>query len=67
MFSEFYAESGLLLWPVLGMVILAVTFLMVMGWVVIGLRNSPTVARMAALPLEDDAGPQEAEEVLSHE
>ena len=62
MLQQFYAQSGLMIWPVLGMGLLAVVFLLVMGYTIFGLRKSPTVARMAGLPLEDDLVSDGAEE-----
>lgn len=62
MLQQFYAESGLMIWPLLGMGLLAVVFLLVMGYAIFGLRKSPTVARMAGLPLEDDLVSNGAEE-----
>ena len=62
MLQQFYAESGLLFWPMLGMGILVVVFLVVMAYAIFGLRKSPTVARMAWLPLEDEISSDGAEE-----
>jgi hypothetical protein len=46
----------------LGMGLLVVVFLLVMGYAIFGLRKSPIVGRMAALPLEDDLVSDGAEE-----
>ena len=54
-------------WPLLGMGILAVVFLLVMGYAIFGLRKSPIVSRMAWLPLENDLEPDGAEEARIHE
>ena len=62
MLQQFYTESGLMVWPVLGMGLLAIVFLLVMGYTIFGLRKSPTVARMAWLPLEDEISSDGAEE-----
>ena len=67
MLQQFYAESGLLLWPMLGMGLLVVVFLLVMGYTIFGLRKSPIVSRMAGLPLEDDLVSDGAEEARTHE
>ena len=67
MLQQFYAESGLLFWPVLGMGILVVVFLLVMGYAIFGLRKSPIVSRMAGLPLEEDLVNDGAEEARTHE
>jgi hypothetical protein len=60
--QQFYSESGLMIWPLLGMGLLVVVFLLVMGYTIFGLRKSPTLARMAGLPLEDDLVSDGAEE-----
>jgi hypothetical protein len=67
MLQQFYADSGLLLWPMLGMGLLVVVFLLVMGHVIFGMRKSPIVSRMARLPLEDDLVSDGAEEARTHE
>jgi hypothetical protein len=67
MLQQFYAESGLMFWPLLGMGILAVVFLLVMGYAIFGLRKSPMVSRMAWLPLENDLESDGAEEARTHE
>lgn len=54
MFSEFYANSNLLIWPLVGLGIFVLAFLAVLAWVVFGLRRNPIVDRMAALPLDDE-------------
>ena len=67
MLQQFYSQSGLMFWPMLGMGLLAVVFLLVMGYTIFGLRKSPTVSRMAGLPLEDDLVDEGAEEARTHE
>jgi hypothetical protein len=54
-FGEFYAQSPLLFWPLVGLVIFVVSFAAVLLYVVYGLREPGKVQYLAALPLEDDA------------
>ena len=55
MFGEFYAQSPLLFWPLVGLVIFVVSFAAVLLYVVFGLRERSKVEYLAALPLQDDA------------
>lgn len=55
MFAEFYSQSPLLFWPLLGLLIFVVSFAAVMLYVVFGLRERRKVEHLAALPLQDDA------------
>ena len=54
MFAEFYAESPLLFWPLVGLVIFLVSFAAVMVYVLVGLRDKQKVDYLASLPLESD-------------
>ena len=54
MFAEFYAQSPLLFWPLVGLVIFLVSFAAVMVYVLVGLRDKRKVDYMASLPLESD-------------
>ena len=54
MFAEFYAQSPLLFWPLVGLVIFLVSFAAVMLYVLFGLRDKRKVDYMASLPLEPD-------------
>ena len=54
MFAEFYAQSPLLFWPLVGLVIFLVSFAAVMLYVLFGLRDERKVDYMASLPLESD-------------
>lgn len=53
MIKEFLAQSPHLIFPLVGLVIFLTMFLMVLGYVFIGLRRSGEVAPLAALPFED--------------
>ena len=54
MFADFYAQSPLLFWPLVGLVIFVTSFAAVLIYVILGLRDRDKVARLAALPLESD-------------
>lgn len=55
MFAEFYAQSPLLFWPLVGLVIFLVSFAGAMLYVLIGLRDQRRVDYLASLPLEPDS------------
>ena len=57
MFAEFYAQSPLLFWPLVGLVIFLAAFAAVLLYVLIGLRDQRKVDYMSALPLEPDRRP----------
>lgn len=59
MFGEFYANSDLMIWPLVGLGIFVLAFLAVLAWVLFGLRRNPIVDRMAALPLDDEVTVEE--------
>jgi hypothetical protein len=54
MYQEFYADSNLLVWPLIGLLIFVAVFAGVLAWVFFGLRDSGKLEEIAALPLEDD-------------
>lgn len=55
MFAEFFAaRSGLLIWPLIGLVLFLAAFAAVMLHVMFGLRDARKRDRLAALPLADD-------------
>jgi len=56
MWKEFYAASDLMIWPLVGMGIFVIGFVIVLYYVLFILRNKQDIQHMAALPLEDDAG-----------
>ena len=57
MFAEFYAQSPLLFWPLVGLVIFLISFAAVLFYVLVGLRDKRKVDYMASLPLEPDHQP----------
>ena len=61
MFQEFYQGSPHLIWPLVGLGIFFLTFLGVLLYVGVVLRNNPVVEKMASLPLEDDDIVQDGE------
>ncbi len=56
MYQEFYANHHLMIYPMIGLCIFFISFLLVLAWVFFGLRGNPTVEEMAALLLVDDCG-----------
>ncbi|MFN8179340.1 MAG: hypothetical protein U0167_15525 [bacterium] len=56
MFADWLAGSDLLVWPLVGLGIFFVTFLGVLIHVLLGMRDAGPRSRVAALPLDDDAG-----------
>ena len=54
MFQDFYAQSEHLAWPLLGLRIFEGSFVAVLVYVLVGLRNPERVGRIARLPLEPD-------------
>ena len=55
MYAEFYAQSPLLFWPLVGLVIFVLSFAAVLVYVARSLRDRRKVEYLAALPLEADA------------
>lgn len=53
MFAGWLSRSELLVWPLVGLSIFFVTFVIVLIRVAFGMRDAAT-ARIAALPLEDE-------------
>ena len=54
MFAEFYSQNPLLFWPLVGLVIFVVSFMAVLLYVFMGLREKSKVDYLASLPLESD-------------
>ena len=62
MFQEFLGTRGdLLVWPLIGLGIFVASFVIVILYVSIGLKDRRQRDRLAALPLEDDARTDSAE------
>jgi hypothetical protein len=58
MFAEFFAaRSGLMVWPLIGLIILVAAFTAVMLRVLFGLRDPRKRDRLASLPLADEGVP----------
>ncbi len=58
MFQEFFqARAGLLIWPLLGLGIFVTSFIFVLAYVAIGLRDGRKRDELAALPLAEDTAP----------
>ena len=53
MFAEWMSRSQLLVWPMVGLGVFFVTFVIVLIRVAFGMRDERT-ARVAALPLDDE-------------
>jgi len=59
MFQEFFqARTGLLIWPLLGLGIFVTSFIFVLAYVAIGLRDRRKRDELAALPLAEDSAPR---------
>ena len=55
MYAEFYATNPYLFWPLVGLVIVLVSFGAVLLYVLLGLRDKRKVDYLASLPLEPDS------------
>jgi hypothetical protein len=55
MFEEFYRQSPLLVWPLVGLLLFLAAFCGVLLYAVVGLRNPDRRRRLASLPLDDGA------------
>lgn len=56
MYADFYAQNPLLFWPLVGLVIFVTSFVGVLLYVALGLRDRRKVEYLAALPLASDTG-----------
>jgi hypothetical protein len=56
MFQQFFAQSDLLIWPLVGLVIFVLSFLGVLWYVLHGLADPRKRERIASLPLDDEKG-----------
>ena len=54
MYAEFYAHNPLLFWALVGLVFFITSFVAVLLYVFIGLRDKRKVDYLAGLPLEPD-------------
>ena len=56
MYQEFYDSSGLLIWPLIGLVLFVLSFVGVLWYVVCGLGDARKRDHLASLPLDDEKG-----------
>lgn len=56
MFQEYFADSTLLTWPLVGLAVFVLSFIAVILYVVFGLRDQKKRDHIASLPLNDDNG-----------
>jgi cbb3-type cytochrome oxidase subunit 3 len=61
MFQEYYANSSLLIWPLVGLIIFVAIFTGVLAYVFLGLRDKSKIDELAALPLDTDTDEGHAE------
>lgn len=61
MFQEFFANSDLLVWPLVGLIIFVTIFAGVLAFVYFGFRDKDKIDEVASLPLESDTGESCAE------
>ncbi len=54
MYQEFFADSTLLAWPMVGLAVFVLSFIAVILYVVYGLKDPDKRGHIAALPLEDE-------------
>lgn len=55
MFQEYFqSRPGLLIWPLIGLGIFLTSFLLVLAYTALGLRDGRKRDEVAALPLADD-------------
>lgn len=56
MFQQFFQDSTLLMWPLVGLAVFVLSFIAVVFYVVFGLRDARKRDHIASLPLDDDPG-----------
>jgi hypothetical protein len=61
MFQDFYAHSRLLIWPLIGLGIFLASFVGVLLYILIALRDRAKVERLSRLPLETEVTTTHAE------
>lgn len=52
MYQEFFSNSNLLIWPLIGLAIFVVSFTAVLFYAFLGLRDRKKVDHLAGLPLD---------------
>ncbi len=55
MFKWFFQDNEYLMWPLAGLFLFVIAFAAVLFYVIVVLRKSDEVKRMASLPLDDDS------------
>jgi cbb3-type cytochrome oxidase subunit 3 len=56
MFRDYFAQSDLLIWPMIGLIIFLASFIGVILYVFFGLRDRSKREYLARLPLDSDGG-----------
>jgi len=56
MFQEYFADSTLLTWPLVGLAVFVLAFIAVILYVAFGLSDADKRHHIASLPLDDDNG-----------
>jgi hypothetical protein len=55
MYQQFYGARGdLMIWPLIGLGIFVASFVLMLGYVIVGLRDRRRRDELAALPLNDE-------------
>ena len=58
MFSDWFAQSDLLVWPLVALGIFFIAFVAVLVRLAVGLRRGTRYDHVAALPLEEESSPE---------
>jgi cbb3-type cytochrome oxidase subunit 3 len=56
MFQQFFQDSSLLMWPLVGLAVFLLSFIAVLLHVTFGLRDRRKRDHIASLPLDDENG-----------
>jgi hypothetical protein len=67
MYQEFYQGSNLLIWPLVGLGIFLLSFIGVLMYVSVFLRDKGKLNHLASLPLENDQAGSSLKEVCDNE
>ena len=63
MFQDYFAQSELLIWPLIGLIIFLASFVGVLLYVGFGLRDRRKLEHLSRLPLQSDSLATETESV----
>ncbi len=55
MFQEIFAQSDLLIWPLVSLLIFVTVFLAVLAFMFLGLRDRKKIDKIAALPFAEES------------